>query len=395
MPNERPPEPIYTERTVNDISETAWDVIVVGAGPAGATAARLAAVSGATVLLLDKAKFPRYKTCGGGLTGISRSYLPQEVSRTFQRKVAEVQFSHRMTGARQRAQRNPLLMMVERDTFDQANVDAALAAGCTFRDGVNVRSIEETPDGVAVLTDNGALTSSVVVGADGAGGRVGRYVGVQIEQVDLGLEVEITMPLGQGWESKFLLDWGPRRGTYAWVFPKTSTLTVGVIEAKGHPEETRRYLERWTAHLGLQNAEVTRSGGHLTQWRAKGAAVRRGRVILAGETAGLLEPWTREGISFALRSGTWAGTAAARFAAGHALALAEYERQIEEQLEPEIAAGKLMLRLFERRPGLIHFLTGSTHLGARYFFRICRGDTTLGRTLRISGTRRLITALGR
>jgi flavin-dependent dehydrogenase len=56
--------------------EASWDVIVVGAGPAGSNAARTAAEAGARVLLLEKAELPRYKTCGGGLIGYSRRSLP-------------------------------------------------------------------------------------------------------------------------------------------------------------------------------------------------------------------------------------------------------------------------------------------------------------------------------
>ena len=69
-----------------------WDVLVVGAGPAGSSAARVAAEGGASVLLIDRARFPRYKTCGGGLIGISLGTLPRSVLATVEQEVREVRF---------------------------------------------------------------------------------------------------------------------------------------------------------------------------------------------------------------------------------------------------------------------------------------------------------------
>lgn len=372
-----------------------WDVVVVGAGPAGASAARIAAERGAQVLLLDKAKFPRYKTCGGGLIGISREYLAPGITYTIDRRVGAIGFSRSMGRITRRSRPEPVLAMVQRETFDQQNVDAAVAAGVTFRDGVNVRSVKEDQGTVNLTTDKGNLAATVVIGADGSGGRIGRYVGVEIERADLGLEAEIPMPKGEHWRSTALLDWGPRPGTYAWVFPKRDSLTVGVIEAKGHAPETRAYLNQWLSRLGMANTSPLHESGHLTQWRRLGTPLRRGNVIVAGETAGLLEPWTREGISFALRSGTWAGDAAAAAVAGDTSAFESYARRVTDELEPEIRAGSALLRLFEKRPSLIHLFSAHTPFGSDYFFRFCNGETTLARAFRHRSLQRAVALLTR
>jgi len=236
---------------------------------------------------------------------------------------------------------------------------------------VQVKSLE--PHGV--LTSEGAISAGVVIGADGTSGQVARHVGVEIERTDLALESELAKP-HDDWDDAAFLDWGPEPGSYAWMFPKDDHLTVGVIQAKGSPDATRRYLETWTEQLGLAGAELQHSSGHLTQWRAAGSPLRRGNVIVAGDAAGLLDPFTREGISFALRSGRWAGEAAA------SADLEGYERRVERELQPEIEAGKRMLRVFERHPRLVHFGIAHTGAGGRAFLRVCRGETTLGRVLR-------------
>lgn len=360
-----------------EFADQTWDVVVVGAGPAGSSAARVAAERGARVLLLDRAKFPRYKTCGGGLIGISLEYVPKEVLATVEQRVTSVRFTLRGRAANIHRSRLPFLALVQRERFDQALADAAVAAGVEFRDGVTVKGVEDDAAGVTLKTSDGDIHASIVVGADGAGGRIGRYVGVTPGGVDLALEHEIIRPDdGRSWDDRVYLDWGSDSGTYAWMFPKTETLTVGVIQKRGKPDETRAYLDRYVGELGLTGAVITRSSGHLAQWRTADSPVRRGRVIVAGDAAALMEPFTREGISFALRSGTWAGEAAA---SGD---LETYERRVVDDLAPDIAAGARLLGLFERRPALVHAGLSYTVIGARIFLRVCRGEVTLAQLYR-------------
>jgi flavin-dependent dehydrogenase len=196
---------------------------------------------------------------------------------------------------------------------------------------------------------------------------------------DLALELEIRRtPESDRFDGSVYLDWGSAPGTYGWVFPKRDVLTVGVIEARGRPDATREYLESWVARLGLAGHEVERSSGHLTQWREPGSPLRCGSVLVAGDAAGLLDPWTREGISFALRSGTWAGQAAAESAGGGEGALDRYTARVLTELEPDIRAGERMLHLFERHPGLIHAFLGYSGIGGRLFLDVCRGRKTIG-----------------
>ncbi|WP_394769044.1 geranylgeranyl reductase family protein [Lacisediminihabitans sp.] len=376
--------------------QTLWDVVVVGAGPAGSTAARVAAEGGASVLLVDRARFPRYKTCGGGLIGISLEHVPPSVLATVEQRASTVRFSRRGGAARSIRSGRQFLALVQRERFDAALVQAAVAAGVTFAEGVTVRSIAEDAGGeVLVSTDEGGIRARTVIGADGTSGRCGRYVGVVAGGIDLALELEIARPAnGATFDDRVFLDWGGNPGSYAWMFPKRDVLTVGVIQAKGSPDATRDYLREWVERLGLQHDEVVRSSGHLTQWRTPRSPLRRGNVIVAGDAAGLLDPWTREGISYALRSGEWAGEAAARAAhadeTGRAAALDSYLARVDAGLAADIAAGLRLLRIFERHPGLVHSFLAFSVLGGRLFVSVCTGAKTLSG---IVGARAMRTAL--
>lgn len=362
----------------------AFDVVVVGAGPAGSAAAAAAAAGGARVALLDRSTFPRYKTCGGGLIGPSLSALPAGFP--VRATIREASFT--LAGARSvtRTSEAPIIRTVTRAELDDWLAREAVRAGVDFRNPCAVRSVAPADDEVLLDTDEGPLSARVVVAADGASGRLSRLVGVTTSQVDLGLEVELEAgPRASEWTERIHLDWGPIPGSYAWVFPKGDTLTVGVIAGRGRPEETRRYLADFLAQQGLAGLRVIHDSGHLTRCRTPDSPIAKGRVLAAGDAAGLLEPWTREGISFALRSGRLAGEAAAR------AALADedpqtlgttYAAKLAVDLVPEMAAGARCLHAFEKRPGAFHWLIGRTPAGWNGFRRLAAGETTLERALR-------------
>lgn len=355
-----------------------WDVIVIGAGPAGSSAARIAAEAGARVLLLDRARFPRYKTCGGGITGFSLRAMPDAARAAFEAEITDFGLSRRGRDRVMLHADEPFLGMVQRESFDQLLVDAAVSAGAVFRDGTAVRGLAEDDLGVSVRLADEQLRARVVIGADGSNGRTSGYVGVEFAGSDLGLEVELAAS-GHEWSTTALFDWGADRGAYAWLFPKRDTLTIGVIQRTGLPDATRAYLELWLRQLGLAGATRVRESGHLTRWRSRRSPLRRGSVLVAGEAAGLLEPWTREGISFALRSGVMAGASAASAArAGDAVsrdeALDGYLAAVERELVPQIRTGQVMLRALERSPAALHRVLAHTALGRRTFLALCRGS---------------------
>ncbi|WP_329572117.1 geranylgeranyl reductase family protein [Kitasatospora sp. NBC_01266] len=384
-----------------------WDVVVVGAGPAGASAAHAAAVQGRRVLLLDKAEHPRYKTCGGGIIGPSRDNLPADFKIPFQDRVHAVTFALNGRFTRTRRSKRMLFGLVNRTEFDLRLVEAAQQAGAVLVTGVTVTGVEQQGGAdrrtVAVtLADGRSAQARAVVGADGSASRIGRHVGVTFDQIDLGLEAEIPVPerVARAWEGRIHLDWGPLPGSYGWVFPKTDsgTLTVGVISARGDGELTKRYLADYIRRLGLSGFTPAIESGHLTRCRAEDSPLSRGRVLVAGDAAGLLEPWTREGISYALRSGRLAGEWAVQVA--EAGSPQEVRRQalnyafaVKAGLGVEMRAGKVMLEAFERRPYLFHLAVCVIRPAWQAFAQTTQGHTTFGQILRRYRAARRLAAL--
>jgi geranylgeranyl reductase family protein len=349
-----------------------WDVAVIGAGPAGLAAASAAAARGARTIVLERAEHPRYKTCGGGLIGASRAAAGSLIAVPARDETRSVTVTLRGGQEFTRAEREPFLAMVVREEFDAALLKRAADDGAVIRQRAQARAIDQRDGHAAVrLADGTEVTAKVLIGADGSSGVTARHVGAEFAQVDLGLEVEIAVPepVRRQWAGRVLLDWGVIPASYGWVFPKGDRLTVGVIAARGQGDATKAYLREFTGRLGLSGYEAVQDSGHLTRCRTDDSPLRKGRVIVAGDAAGLLDPWTREGISFALRSGALAGEYAAKDD------LDGYVAAINRTLVPDMRAGRTVLNAFTRHTGTFHRGL-NTPQGWRAFVRLCRSEIT-------------------
>jgi geranylgeranyl reductase family protein len=350
-----------------------WDVAVIGAGPAGLAAASAAAAAGARTVVLERAEHPRYKTCGGGLIGASRAAASGLIAVPARDEVRSATITLRGGQEFTRSDREPLLAMVVRDEFDAALLKRAQENGAEIRQRAQVRGIDQADGRAAVrLADGSQVTARTVIGADGSSGITARAVGAEFDQVDLGLELEIAVPdaVARQWSGRILLDWGKIPASYGWVFPKGDTLTVGVIAARGQGEATKAYLREFVGRLGLSGFEAVQDSGHLTRCRSDRSPLRKGRVLVAGDAAGLLDPWTREGISFALRSGALAGQYAAKDDPDG------YAAAVGATLVPDMRAGRTLLSAFTRHAGTFHRGL-STPKGWSAFVKMCRSELSL------------------
>ena len=303
-----------------------FDTVVVGAGPAGAAAAAVLAGLGLRVALIDKARFPREKLCGGLLSersvgairdvfGASCTY-PIEVTSTgatvFDRDRRLVRV----------ANCKPVHFTSRRD-FDASLVAVAMSRGATLVEGTALKALDSGAARIE-LEDGRVLAAPFVIGADGAGSRVRKLLGVRMDREGFAIGLEAQVPRDSiardisDPEIYFgLVEWG-----YAWIFPKRTMLTVGIGGlAARNPDMRERFRQFATAALGRVPSE--RLCGSPIPFGNFVATPGRGSTLLVGDAAGLVEPLTGEGIAFAIQSGYHAAhaivQAARRNAPSHAL----------------------------------------------------------------------------
>ena len=372
-----------------------YDAIVVGAGPAGSTAAREIAARGKSVLLLDRAKFPRDKPCGGGVTIRCADLLPFSI---------EPVVEHVVTGAVMGGPKGPnvvrnagktLTYMTQRRRLDAFLVERAQDAGVEFRDGSPVRAVTEDIDGsfqvtVGRTTDGAEThTARVLIGADGANGVVGTFLGFEhVAEGAVALEGNIATPDGTpAWlQGRVALCLGLMPGGYGWVFPKGDHVNVGVGGWTGVAgEHLRTTLDAYTRTVGWDPAQLTNVRGHHLPMQRPGQEVTVRGVALIGDAAGFVDPLSGEGIYGAIASGVAVAPAAADYLDGRVPDMRGYRLAVQRELLPDIVASRGLMEVFHAWPAPTVLL--ATHSGRlwRQFCDLLTGDESYASIVRSTG----------
>lgn len=357
-----------------------WDVVVIGAGPAGAIAARRLAQRGARTLLLERHILPRYKACGGGVPARTLNLLDLEIESVSEGFVDTIDVSNLGQPQFRKTSPKPLAWMVMRDRFDQHLSDAAVQAGAVLRDDCPAQSIVETGDSIRIETPNGTERARWLIAADGATGPAARQLGIAAAPTrSAAYELEVAAPPSalEHWIRAANVDVGYRPWGYGWVFPKRGKLSVGVVTAPKRGRHIRRQAEQYLDKLGLANAEIETVQGHPIRYRRSASEpVARANTLLVGDAAGLADEFTAEGIAYAVHSAQLAADAV--LADGDAAR--SYTAAVNREIQPELNAARTISRLYywcvTTWPWLALTVSNWVNYLWRTFFRVMRGEST-------------------
>jgi len=306
-----------------------YDVIIVGAGPAGSTTAKFLAEKGFKTLLLDKEKYPRDKPCGGGLPIRVLQRFPYVVNDTIieSYSLSGTVFSPSLQHRIEINKKTPILAMTLRKKFDFELMKFATAAGAEFQERTPVSSVQLTNDAAQVTVGQGKkIESEIIVGADGVNSTIARNTGLRTNRTEKGVcvlqEFKVDEKIMDDYYTKTRHGYIHSRfksiAGYGWVFPKKEHLNIGfgIIQLGKAQEQRLNLLNSYQDYLTLlkesdlipRNLEETpiRGGALLTHPLEKTFA---NRLLLVGDAAGFINPLTGEGIYYAMASGQIAAEA--------------------------------------------------------------------------------------
>ncbi|MFW9934841.1 MAG: NAD(P)/FAD-dependent oxidoreductase [Candidatus Thorarchaeota archaeon] len=296
-----------------------YDVIVIGAGPAGSIAAYRCANAGLNTLLLEKAKFPRVKPCGGAVSVRSLTALAhvglQVPSSVIEQKI----FGFHLMGPEMKPfeyRSNRLLAYtVQRAKFDNYLANQATKAGAEFIQDCALTGLEQHQNYVRCETEKGSFEGQLVIGADGATSTVGRLVELRQARKpnEIGIAVEVDVPIAanlwsKGLDPSLLLMWFLNiPDGYFWVFPRRHSLSLGVGGIAGKlgnvPRLLRGLSNMFCEQYDLPPLNLQKFRGHLLPVFESLIPLTAHRVLLVGDAAGFIDAFSGQGICYALESG--------------------------------------------------------------------------------------------
>jgi geranylgeranyl reductase family protein len=326
-----------------------FDVLVVGGGPAGSATAHHLASAGVSVLLADKATFPRDKPCGGGLTTRAFARCPVDPTPVVEERVDVVELRFRYGDHVVRRARAPVIWMTQRRRLDAFLLDAARAQGVEVREGARV----EFGAGDSVKVDGERVDVDVVVGADGANGTTARAVGLGNGIVH-GVALEGNVAYGRVSRSRYdgraVVELADIPGGYGWVFPKGDHVNVGVGAWQSEGSRLRDYLAQTCAAHGLAPGDLTDLRGHRLPLRRPATRIAGTCALVVGDAAGLIDPVSGDGMYECFVSATLAASSIRDLLEGRASSLAPYGSAIDASLGSLHRASWTLKRALDRWP---------------------------------------------
>jgi geranylgeranyl reductase family protein len=308
-----------------------------------------------SVLMLDRAEFPRDKPCGGGVNLRTAQLLPFPLDEVAERTIHALQVSVRAGPSYTRRSDEPLTYMTQRRKLDAFLADQAVRCGVSFRERASLRELEREKNWVTVRAGGERFRGKALIGADGANGKTARLAGIPVQRsLGIALEgnVDLTAEEALRWNETFAVDVGGAPGGYGWLFPKGDHANIGVGGTWKVGPSLRHHLLHLTRYYGFSPDSLWGVNGHPLPVYRKGAVLQDGNIALVGDAAGFVDPLTGEGIFSAVKSGQIAARHLASYLSGSVDDLSGYRQEIEKDLVPDLLVSIQLHEIFHLSPPL-------------------------------------------
>ena len=333
------------------------DVIVVGAGAAGAASAYHLSARGHRVLLLEAQSLPRRKPCGGGMAASVQRWFPFDLTPAVDQVIEQVRFTWCLD--------DPVtavlpgdspFWIVQRSRLDQFIAQQAVAAGAELMDAAVVESIDRDGDGWIVVAGGQHYTSRAVVVADGSNSRFASQLALGNPKPRFASAVAVEVEAAVSEPNTAHFEFGLVKHGFCWAFPRQGGYSIGVGSFIGNTAvDADAVLAQLLPSLGLATDAGERIQSPLRVWDGHYPLHTAAGALAVGDAASLCDPFLAEGLRPALLSGVRSAEALDRFLtaddsrqAGEALA--GYSQAMRQQWGESMAWGRRIAQVFYRVP---------------------------------------------
>lgn len=280
-----------------------YDLIVIGGGPAGASAGQCAAALGLKVLLFEKEKFPRYKPCGGALSEQALSYIGGIPDSLVENEIygARVKYNNETVEV---VKNQRVAILTSRDRFDNYLLEKAKVAGTEVRNQ-KVINFSEEDDYVRVTTKRGESLAHFLIIAEGAHGNLKYKIRGRDNNTQRGTclvtEVQFTGHKGK-LPKKIIVEFGITHMGYGWVFPHKEYYSVGIGGISSQLKDAKKKFNDYLVSNELSSGSSAHKRHLIPVGNLKRNLTGK-RTFLCGDAGGFIDTLLGEGIAYAIRSG--------------------------------------------------------------------------------------------
>lgn len=365
-----------------------FDFIISGLGPSGAFLSYELSKMGYNVLALEKNKLPRYKACGGGLTPKILNVLPFSINELIENHTDTIGFSYKMKEKVLIKAKAPFCYTVMRKDFDHFLACKASNAGSKINECEKLINFSEKKELIEVETDKCRYKTQYLIGADGATSLIAKKSRLaEKKRFYLTLTAEIHMP-EHAFNENRSISWGDFGGVergYAWILPKKNHSTLGVgnfYVSNKKIKHIRNMILNYTENYSLLKNAVIHGpirGHYIPTLIDNKSLIARGNIFLVGDAAGLVDPFTGEGIYYALRSSQILAKLFSKHKDINDIQN-EYHRIVSEEIISEFKIADKIAKLVYGFPGYAHRLLKKYNYLGDYYLNVLSGHTSYANT---------------
>ncbi|MGK7918991.1 MAG: geranylgeranyl reductase family protein [Trichodesmium sp.] len=323
-----------------------FDCIIVGAGPAGGTAAYHLAKKGRSVLVIEKESLPRIKACGGGVSPAIAQWFDFDLTPAISLKVNKIRYTWKLEDPVETDLPIPM-WMVKRDVFDHFLMQKATEQGAELREQTEVTGIEFKSDHWEVKTNKEPVTGRYLIAADGAKGPMAKWLGFKESKKRQSMVFEA--PLNDS-NQNATFEFGSVKNGNIWGFPKADSFSINIATFRGgEPKNLSQDLMEYLKQIGLSANQNQFLEHPISLWDGD-KNLHTQNAVLAGEAASLSDPLSAEGIRPSIFSGVKAAEAIDKALGGDGDALKKYTQVVNEEWGADMVWASRLAGAFYRFP---------------------------------------------